>query len=323
MFSGLSPLPVRPTSGHKGTFGTVLVIGGCDSGKEGGPVMVGAPAMASRAALRIGAGLVKVAAPGSICTSLLTMCPSATAIGLPQDDRTGEILPSPTAALLDEILGPIDTIAIGPGWGVGLAQQQILIRLLAGEERPIIIDADGLNNLAALEDFSSDIRGPVILTPHPGEFERLAHALGWTSDLATPSSDEQRQEAAVRLAQRLGCIVVLKGARTVVTDGHRSWTCDSSNAALATAGTGDVLTGVIAGVTSQFFKPQRGNVTPSQQSGLDLMSCAQWGVALHAVAGELWRQQHGDAGLLADDLIDLLPAARQLSSEQSEAAGAI
>ncbi|MFG0328439.1 MAG: NAD(P)H-hydrate dehydratase [Phycisphaerales bacterium] len=299
----LPPLPERPDDGHKGTFGTVLVIGGHASGSS---VMIGAPAIAATAAFRAGAGLVKIAAPSAVIQSILTIAPSATGLALPADER-GDLAPSAAASVIDDARGDqAVSFAIGVGWGVGSAQQQILMRQLADDESPITLDADGLNNLAQAPDFGPDLRAPLILTPHPGEYRRLAAPLSISHD---PTDPDQREEAAHALAQRLGCVVVLKTAETIVSDGQRCWRCAARNSAMGTAGTGDVLTGIISSLVAQFWKPQRGRLAPEQQGGLSLYDCARWGVAIHARAGWLWRERHGAAGLTAASLTDEIPGA--------------
>lgn len=293
----LPPLPPRPADSHKGHFGTVLVIGGCDDGVH---TMIGAPALAALAALRTGCGLAKLALPGTVLAPAIAIAPSATGIALPLDDGM-RLLSSDAAALLAPEIERAACLAVGPGWGVGFDRQQLLMWLLAQDEAPIVLDADGLNNLAEVREFSADLRAPLILTPHPGEFARLAATLGMSS------VEKDRSGSAVQMAQRLGCVVVLKGAATIVTDGQRAWTAAFHNPALATAGTGDVLTGAIASAVAQWWKPHMGRVSPTQLGGLDLYDAARWGVALHGLAGEKWAQSHGSAGLLAAELADELP----------------
>ncbi|MDX1500159.1 MAG: ADP/ATP-dependent (S)-NAD(P)H-hydrate dehydratase, partial [Woeseiaceae bacterium] len=138
--------------------------------------------------------------------------------------------------------------------------------------------------LAAVRDFDRELRGPAVLTPHPGEFRRLAAALALDDDTASPGG---RRDAAAELARRLGCVVVLKGAGTVVTDGQRTFVNETGNAALATAGTGDVLTGLIAGLLAQGLDPER---------------AAALGVEAHALAGDR-AAAHGERGLIASDLL--------------------
>lgn len=296
----LPPLPPRPADSHKGTFGTVLVVGGCDDGVH---TMIGAPALAAIAALRAGCGLAKLAVPASIIAQAIAITPSATGIPLPVDDGL-RLRTSDAAALLAPEVERATCLAVGPGWGVGFDRQQLLVWLLAQDDVPVVLDADGLNNLAELPDFSADLRAPLIITPHPGEFARLAKVLA--IDDAT-GNESQRIDAAIAMAQRLGCVVVLKGSSTIVTDGQRSWSASLPNAALATAGTGDVLTGTIASAVAQWWKPHVGKINPNQLGGLDLFDVARWGVALHSLAGQRWASAHGSAGLLATELADELP----------------
>ncbi|MHC4949167.1 MAG: NAD(P)H-hydrate dehydratase [Planctomycetota bacterium] len=301
-------MPDRPADGHKGTFGTVCVVGGQAAEPR---VMLGGPAFAAVGALRVGAGLAVLAAPSPLLAPMLVAAPSATGLALPVDDD-GALRASDVAALLDRHLASFRCLAIGPGFGAELPQQQIVARLAAAGDRPMVIDADALNALAALRDFHRDLRADAVLTPHPGEFQRLARALDLDVDPVDPAA---RPAAAQELARRLGCVVVLKGAATVVTDGLSIHVNATGNAALATAGTGDVLTGVIAGLVAQFHRPHLGAgrraVTPEQQGGLGLLDCAALGVHLHGLAADLWARRHGHAGLLASDLLDLLPDAVQ------------
>lgn len=307
----LPPLPARPADSHKGTFGTVLVIGGCDDGVH---TMIGAPALTAMAALRAGCGLAKLAVPAPIIAQAIAIAPSATGIPLPVDDGL-KLQSSDAAALLAPEIERANCLAVGPGWGVGFDRQQLLVWLLAQDEAPVVLDADGLNNLAAVRDFTADLRAPLIITPHPGEFARLAKAL----NLGDATGDEaQRTAAAMSMAQRLGCVVVLKGSTTIVTDGQQSWSAKSPNAALATAGTGDVLTGTIASAVAQWWKPHMGRINPNQMGGLDLFDAARWGVALHSLAGQRWADQHGSAGLLAHELADQLPEVLRTIRNQSQ-----
>ena len=303
--SNLVPwLPARDHAGHKGTFGTVLVLGGQAAVPR---VMIGAPALSANAALRSGAGLAVLGVPAPIASAALTLAPSATGLALPVDDND-VLRPSAAAGLIDEHLGRCDAIAIGPGWGVGEAQRQVLVRLLASDDGPLVVDADALNVLAQVPDMQLDLRAPFILTPHPGEFRRLAEALSIESD---PTAADERPAAAEALARRLGCVVVLKGAGTVVTDGLRTAVNQTGHPALATAGTGDVLTGMIAGLVAQYFRPHLGSgdwqVPPEAQGGLGLWECARIAVHAHGRAAERWVADRADAGLLAADLIEYIP----------------
>ncbi len=306
MIDDVPKLPLRPTDGHKGTFGTVCVIGG----QAGGPrVMLGGPAFTALGALRAGAGLAVLAVPAPLVAESLTVAPSATGLALPVDEQ-GHVRASKVAALLDEFLHEYDCVAIGPGFGADEPQRQVVMRLIGQDEVPLVVDADALNALAAVAEFHRDFRALAVLTPHPGEYRRLAAALGLDGD---PVDAARRPAAAEQLAQRLGCVVVLKGAATIVTDGVQTWINPNGNVALATAGTGDVLTGVIAGFVGQFFKPHAGAssspITPRPQGGLSLYDCARLGVYVHGLAADRWAQRHGQAGLLATDLLTELPGA--------------
>lgn len=304
MHSDLPPLPARPESGHKGTFGTVCVLGGQCAPPR---VMIGGPALSALGALRSGCGLAVLAMPEPILPFGLTIAPSATGLALPVDSHN-RLKPSACAELIDETFHSYSCLALGPGFGADEPQQKIVVRLVAQSDVPLVVDADALNCLSRLHDFKGDFRAHAVLTPHPGEFARLAEHLGITRD-ATDESD--RLEAASELARRLGCVVVLKGRHTVVSDGIQSWVNAAGNVSLATAGTGDVLTGIIAGLIAQFHKPHLGigsrQITPAQQGGLSLYDCARIGVHLHAKAAEKWAENRGAAGLLALDLIGELP----------------
>ncbi len=306
-------LPARPADGHKGTFGTVGVIGG-----QAAPpvVMIGGAAMTALAALRVGAGLAKLAAPQPVLLAGLAAALPVTGLALPVDNA-GRLLASRAAAIIDDHLNDADCLAIGPAWGAGEAQQQILERLISRDETPMVLDADALNTLAQMREFSRGLHAPVVLTPHPGEYRRLVANLGL--DDVDPTDPERREHAAVQLAQRVGAVVVLKGAGTIVTDGLRVFVSSSGNAALATGGSGDVLTGMIAGLIAQFAPSGLEQLAASRRPGggsvpgrLDLFECAAAAVHLHGVAADLWAESHGDAGLLATDLLERIPEARRV-----------
>src|SRR5262249_28551276 len=136
-----------------------------------------------------------------------------------------------------------------PGLGSGEGVKAASLRAVQREEIPVVVDADAINALADVPELVRDFRAAAVLTPHPGEYRRLAGSLGIRID---PVKPETRSDAAASLAQRLGCVVVLKGHQTVVSDGQRTWVNDTGGPELATAGTGDVLSGVIAGLAAQF-----------------------------------------------------------------------
>lgn len=292
MNSDLPKLPKRPSAGHKGTFGTVCVIGGQATEPN---LMLGGPAFTAIGALRSGAGLAVLAVPSPIMAEVLTIAPSATGLALPVDENA-TLKPSEVAELLDERLSQFGCVAVGPGFGTGVAQQQIVMRLVGRDDVPLVIDADAINALAEVPNFFEELAAPAILTPHPGEYRRIAGAIGIDID---PVDEQTRIDAAKQLAQRLGCVVVLKGAGTVITDGIEASVNPTGNVSLATAGTGDVLTGIVAGLVSQFFM--------GISNSLSLYDCARLGVYIHGKAADRWAKRSGESGLLASDLLEEIP----------------
>lgn len=323
----LPKLPRRSDTGHKGTFGTVLVIGGCAATPHR---MIGAPALAARAAFRAGAGLVKIAAPAPIMDAVLTICPSATGFALPVSPQ-GELIAHESAAVLDHAMQSADAIVVGPGLGTSSSVQALTLRCMQQQRAPVVVDADSLNALAHIPELVRDIRAGCILTPHPGEFKRLADALNITHDAQHPAS---RPQAAAALAQRLGCICVLKGAGTIVSNGLDTWECPRVNSILATAGTGDVLSGLLGALLAQrpasteakpsepdidlialaaarLGKPvpehlKRAASQPETSQPLSLFDLARIAVDAHAYAGEYRAQTVAPAGMLASELADTL-----------------
>jgi NAD(P)H-hydrate epimerase len=287
------PPPPRPTDAHKGTFGTVIVVGGCET-------MIGAPALCATAALRSGAGLVKIATRAGVLPFALTIEPSATGIIIGDDLNT-------TLHQLDKTDPRHEAVlAVGPGLGQSAEAGELVEALLQGT-RAVVLDADGLNllSLTPLLLRQSQAEGrifktlprrtaestPLILTPHPGEFSRLAMPLGITH---SPTDPATRPLAAAALADAYACTVILKGAHTIVTDGSRVYTNATGNPALATAGSGDVLTGLIAALVAQHMPP---------------FDAAVLGVFLHGIAADMWATVHGSSGLTARDLATILPDA--------------
>jgi ADP-dependent NAD(P)H-hydrate dehydratase len=316
--SPLPRLPRRNPTGHKGAFGTVAIFGGhCGRFQS----MIGAPALAALGALRAGAGLARLVMPRPIIEAGILIAPGATGVPL-ATDHDGDIIAHEAARTFDGVHAQCDAIVIGPGLGASDGVRALTLRAIQQETLPVVVDADALNALATIPEFTLDFRARAILTPHPGEFRRLAESLSITAD---PTNPRTRPAAAQQLAQRLGCIVVLKGAGTVVSDGLRAWTCDRGHACLATGGTGDVLAGVIAGLAAQFARDAltegmiaKGHSTTSARAELGLFDLARLGVHAQAIAGEAWSREHGsEAGLLATELADLIPAALETLRESA------
>jgi len=313
----LPPLPSRLRDSHKGTFGTVVVVGGSCGGAPHSPTMLGAPALAGLAALRAGCGLVKLCVPTPLIVPALALCPSATGLPIPVD-AFGAIEPHLASAAIDRAVAEASCIVIGPGLGSGPGADAAALRAIQQDEVALVIDADAINALGNIREFMRDFRAAAIFTPHPGEFKRLVAALGLGGDLGLAQS---REGAAQQLAQRLGSIVVLKGVGTVVTDGHRVWTNTIDHPCLATGGTGDVLSGLIGGLIAQFvptpqqmlFKAKVAQMPTPPGRPLDLYDAARIAVCAHGVAAQMWAESHrAAAGLIATELCELLPAALEL-----------
>ena len=271
------PLPERADDAHKGDVGRILVLGGRldDVG------MIGAPALAANAALRCGSGLVQIVTARAAQATIGLLAPCATTRCLPENG--GESLASLAVQF------GADVVAIGPGLDPRIGpdpMNDLLSRFSGG----IVIDADGLNLLASMGRWEAAWPHQIVLTPHPGEMRRLLD--GW--HVETNAAD--RQHIALRLAQETGAVVVLKGAGTVVTDGQRLYINQTGNSGMATAGAGDVLTGLMAALVAAGLKP------------FDAAVMAVW---THGRAGDMAAERTGILGLTAVDILDCLPDALQ------------
>lgn len=271
-------LPRRPRTGHKGSFGHVLVVAG-STGKTG------AGALTSRAAARAGAGLVTLAHPTGVEAELGA---------LPVEVMSAPVAATPGGALsragekaIDELVAGRDVVALGPGIGTAPDTVDLVRHLVATIERPLVIDADGLNALVGQLERLRDRRSPTVLTPHPGEAARLL-------DTSAGELNQDRVGAARRLAEVSGAIVVLKGARTVVADAEgRVAIVPTGGPALASGGTGDVLTGIVAALLA---------------TGRDAFEAAALAAWWHGAAADALPAGRLGFGLLASELADALPA---------------
>lgn len=269
-------LEPRAADAHKGDFGKVCIIGGSVG-------MSGAAALAGRAALRAGAGLVRVAVPKSILPTVASIEPCFTTVALP-DDSLGQISSKAISKILDAVADN-DAVAFGPGVGTSAELRSVLETLLELEHARIVIDADGLNNLAGLRSWPASLRARTILTPHPGEMKRL-----WSSQFREPLPPDRQRQAGM-LARQTRSIIVLKGAGTVVTDGEKVFVNETGNPGMATAGSGDVLTGVITALLGQ---------------GLSDFDAAVLGVYIHGLAGDIAAERVGQISLIATDIAQAL-----------------
>lgn len=273
-------LPPRPDCAHKGTFGRVLVVGGA-------PTYYGAPRLAGRSAARVGAGLVTLAAPAALIPTLAGSYEELTYLPLPAEP-SGVLGPA-ALALLATALPGYAALIVGPGLGRAPETGELVRRLLAPDapDVPAVVDADALNALAASPAWWTAVRRGLVLTPHPAEMARLRGG--------QPVPEAERIDAARAAAAAWQHIVVLKGAHTVIAEpGGRAVVCPWATPALATAGSGDVLAGVIGGLLAQRLTP---------------FTAAVLGVHLHALTGRLLERQRGRAGAVASDQPELLPTA--------------
>ncbi len=282
------PLPARPADAHKGTFGTTLVVGGSVG-------MAGAPALAAMGALRSGAGLVRAAVPAPIAPTVAAFDPCYTVIPL-GSDAVGRLSQSSYEVLQAAALAAT-ALAIGPGLGRSWELEWLVGRLFAEQTKAMVVDADALNALAAEPQNLRPARAARVLTPHPGEFARL---------IGRKLEGDERIAAAENLAAQLGAVVVLKGRHTLVTDGRRSWRNTTGNSGMATGGSGDVLTGVVAALLGQ---------------GMDPFDAARLGVFVHGLAGDLAAEAIGPIGMTAADIARWLPRAWLRCSAGANASG--
>lgn len=271
----LSRLPERPPGAHKGTFGTSLIAAGSEE-------FPGAAALAGRSAYRIGSGLVTMAVPQGIYQGLIKALPEATWLVLP--DKSGGIAEQ-GGKLIKSALGKPTAFLIGPGFGTRRATGKFLRKIIQLEELPpLVIDADGLRLLSSIPDWPSKLPRGSVLTPHPGEMSVL-------TGLSIEKIQNNRVAFAEEFAQRWKQIVLLKGAHSVIAapDG-RTKILISANPALARAGSGDVLAGIITGLIAQGMKP------------FEATAAGCW---IHARAGELAEKSWGgSASVLAGDISD-------------------
>jgi NAD(P)H-hydrate epimerase len=272
-------LPARPKSGNKGTFGRVLVVGGSEN-------YVGAPRLAAEACYRAGAGLVTIAAPPRLQAMIAAALPEAT--WLPLGDAPALDLAS--AQQIKDGLTAFDALIIGPGLSQRDGLREAVVEILGGVPKDFaaVVDADALNALSKTRGWQRQIAASCILTPHPGEMARL---LGTTVE----EVQRDRLNVAMKAAAEWGHVVVLKGAHTIIAapDG-RAAISPYANPLLATAGTGDVLAGVIAGLAAQGMAP---------------FEAAACGVYIHAFAAEELSEELGERGMLASDLLPAIPRA--------------
>ncbi len=272
-------LTKRARDAHKGSFGHVLVLGGC-------PGLTGAPVLAAEAALRAGAGLATVGCPRAVqpVVAARTTC----AMSLPLPDTPGGALSHTALAPALRFSARCRAVVLGPGLGRDGDTAEFVASFSTSVEATTVVDADGLNALAGRAELLRDAAGTFILTPHPVEAGRL---LGRDTRSTAP---RDRRAVVEELHALTGAVIVLKGHRTLVGDGGRLYENLTGNPGMATAGSGDVLSGVIAALVGQ---------------GLPPFEAAVLGAWVHGRAGDLAARRTGEVSLIATDLVESLPAA--------------
>ncbi|MDB5350399.1 MAG: yjeF-like protein hydroxyethylthiazole kinaserelated protein [Planctomycetota bacterium] len=275
-YNDIPKLKPRDAAGHKGDYGTVMVLGG-------GRGMAGAAALAGAGALRSGAGKVRIACPFEVQPTVAQFEPSYMAYPL-QDDGAGHIDFPACAADLERLVNSSTVLVVGPGLGTTDKTRALMRWVLESVTLPTIIDADGLNCLEHQADLLHNLKRPVIVTPHPKEFSRI-------SGVPVEAVQADREAHAVELAQHDHLIVVLKGSGTIVTDGTRVYTNRTGNPGMATGGSGDILGGIIGALIGQSLAP---------------FEAAVLGAYAHGLAGDIAKDQNGEIGMIAGDIVDSL-----------------
>ncbi len=267
----LSLLPDRNPWGHKGNFGKLLLL----CGSRG---YTGAAFFAAMGALRSGAGLVFLGVPESIYGIEAVKLNEPVIFPLP--DAGGRLSADAVPEILSR-LPQMDAVLVGPGLGQSEGTLAVVRAVLENAQCPVVVDADGINVLSAHRDLLRGRKSPTILTPHDGEFARLGGVIG-----------EDRMAAAAALAEELGCVVLLKGHETCITDGTDGYLNPTGNPGMAVGGSGDVLAGVITALLGAGLPP------------LEAAACGAW---LHGAAGDRCAAELGQYGMLPTDMLSALP----------------
>lgn len=267
----LSLLPDRDPWGHKGTFGKLLLL----CGSRG---YTGAAYLSAMGALRSGAGLTFLGVPESIYAIEAVKLSEPVVFPLPDED--GRLSAEAVPEILER-LPNMDAVLIGPGLGQSEGTFAVVKAVLEQAKCPVVVDADGINVLSAHRDVLRGRKYPTIVTPHDGEFAGLGGVIG-----------DDRMESARALAKDLGCIVLLKGHETCITDGETGYRNHTGNPGMAVGGSGDVLAGILVSLLGQGIAP------------LEAAACGAW---LHGAAGDLCAAEIGQYGMLPTDMLSALP----------------
>ncbi len=280
-------LPSRAPDAHKGDFGRVLVV-------AGSPGMTGAGCLAALGAQRAGAGLVTLALPAGL--HLVAEVKLTSVMSRPLPDPDGPVVGGQAADRVLQWASEFTVVVLGPGLGRRPATADAVRRLVGELPLPTVLDADGLNALAGATDVLQGAPAPRLLTPHPGEMSRLVGR-------GVADIQAGRVQAAREFAVRHGVVVALKGAGTVVTDGRCVYVNPTGNPGMATGGTGDVLTGMAAGLLGQ---------------GLSPFQAMQLAVFTHGLAGDVAAARRGRLSLTAEDVLETVPEVFRLLESYAE-----
>ncbi|UCB52384.1 MAG: NAD(P)H-hydrate dehydratase [Candidatus Zixiibacteriota bacterium] len=283
-------IPQRPGDAYKGTCGRVVLIAGSTG-------LTGAAVLASLSCLRAGAGMAILGTPKTLDPIMEMKMTEVMTHPLP-DVRKKGALALRGLGEIRELLKWGDCCAIGPGLGQHFETIELVQRLVSKLKMPTVIDADGLNALAKNVSVIKECEAPLILTPHIGELSRL-------SGIPISDIDKDKRKHASDFAEEYNCVLVLKGAPTLISEpGGQTYVNPTGNAGMATAGSGDVLTGIIVGLLAQMLMLEKGG--DIKQIMLD---SSLSGVYIHGLTGDLAREEKGEMGLIAGDMMDKTPAA--------------
>lgn len=265
-------LPVRVRDTHKGSYGKVLLLCGSTG-------FTGAACLAAKAAMRTGSGLVYLGVPEAIYPVVASGLEEPVVFPLPCDAQ-GRLSMAAAREILSR-LPKMDAILMGCGMGQSAELTQLLSLVLEAAEVPVVLDADGINGLAAHKDVLRKRTVPLILTPHDGEFRRLCRATG-----------ESRYTETMKLARELNSMILRKGYRTLITDGITVYRNHTGNPGMAKGGSGDVLSGILVSLLGQGVEP------------LQAAALAAW---IHGAAGDQAAGEMGEYGMLPSDLLERIP----------------
>lgn len=273
----LKKLIHRKKETHKGHYGHLLIVAGSRS-------MTGAAILCAQSALRSGAGLVTVAVPGSIHPIVAAHVIEAMTLPLPETEK-GSMNENAIQQILSYIKSrKINSIVLGPGLGMDIKCRMAVLGIINHVECPGVIDADGLNQLTGNLNILKRSSAEWIMTPHPGELSRLLNK-------SPAAIQKDRIQCSLRAARESGAVCILKGHRSVITDGKKTVTNQTGNPGMATAGSGDVLSGIIGGFLAQGLKP---------------FDAAQWGSFIHGLAGDCAAQERSEPALIARDIVEFI-----------------